>query len=146
SGCITETFFTFVAYSLIKKSKTMKKILLSFLMMGAVSLTSVAQNPIANNDFENWNSFQVMIDTGVNISLEAPVSWSGSDSLLAGYALIASIFGIDIEPVQQIFQSADANSGTSAAAVVSAFIGDSIGVIGGVLSIGRPMLDLLDPD
>lgn len=121
-----------------------KKLLLTAMLATGLSGLAQAQS-FTNAGFETWHNYSV--NTGIfppnPIALVAPTGgWSGTDSLVAGVAPFAAIGGINITPQQQLFQSNVAHSGTSSAEVKSAFIGDDIGNVPGILVNAKINIDL----
>jgi|GEM_PF-597350 len=117
-----------------------------FLLFSAVLLASalgVKAQSVANSGFESWHDFTVQTGIISSIDLEAPGSWSGSDSLIAGISPFAAIAGIQITPVKQLSKSTDAHSGTYAASLKTAFLGDSVGNVPCVLINARVSVDIM---
>jgi hypothetical protein len=119
----------------------MKKILLFAAALTTVVASTQAQT-IVNGGFETWQG-----PSGL-LQLENPGSWYGSDKTLGDYALILAGFGVTVE--KQLFKSTDSHSGTYAAEIKTAFLGDTVGNVPGLLLNARINFDLLgvisDPD
>ena len=119
----------------------MKKILL-FAAALTASVASTQAQTIANGGFETWQG-----PSGL-LQLENPNSWYGSDKTLGDYALILAGFGVTVE--KQLFKSTDSHSGTYAAEIKTAFLGDTVGNVPGLLLNAKINFDLLgvisDPD
>jgi hypothetical protein len=119
----------------------MKKTLL-FTAVLAGTLTSTQAQTFSNAGFETWNNFTVATGFITSVALEAPTTWSGTDSLIAGLTIPASFIGIEIEPVTQIIKSTDAHSGTYAAEIRTANLGDSLGNVPGALITASVGIDM----
>lgn len=119
----------------------MKKILLSATVLLAVFTAARAQT-IDNGGFENWQG------PSGSLQLENPDSWYGSDKTLDDLGVLLTIVGVT--PEKQLFKSTDAHSGTFAAELKTAFLGDTVGNVPGLLLNARINFDLLaviqDPD
>lgn len=104
------------------------KILSALALATAFSFSSASaqSNTPPNAGFETWTNYSVGMLNPIQLTI--PNNWHGSDSMVAGFAGLASFAGIQIDPVQQIFETTDAHSGNSAAQIFSKSIGDSIGV------------------
>jgi hypothetical protein len=118
-----------------------KSLLLTAVLAG--TLTSAQAQTFSNAGFETWNNFTVMTGFPGSVALEAPTTWSGTDSLIAGLTLPASLLGIDIDPVTQIIKSNDAHSGTFAAEIKTANLGDSLGNVPAALINAKINFDIL---
>ncbi|MFA6060529.1 MAG: T9SS type A sorting domain-containing protein [Taibaiella sp.] len=119
-----------------------KTLLLTAALVG--TLTSTQAQTFSNSGFETWNNFTVTTGFPVgSVALEAPTTWSGTDSLIAGLTLPASLLGIDIDPVTQIIKSTDAHSGTFAAEIKTANLGDSLGNVPAALINAKINFDIL---
>lgn len=109
----------------------------SFMTSGA----AFAQN-VNNGGMENWTPYSVQTGLSTNIDLNIPNGWHGSDSVIAGYAIYASLMNITLTPSQQIFKTSDAHSGQFAAQLFSKSVGDSVGVQPAALSNAAFNIDL----
>lgn len=112
--------------------KIMKKKVLLFAVV-AFMLNSNAQAQganISNSDMESWHS----VSSFPNLHLTAPDDWFGTDSLVSGLAPMAAFAGLTIHPKKQLFKSNDSHSGSFSAEIKSKDIGDSIGIMPGILS------------
>ena len=118
-----------------------KKILLSVMVLVHVFTSSQART-IANDGFENWQG-----PTG-SLQLESPNSWYGSDKTLSDLEFILGTVGVT--PEKQLFKTTDAHSGTFAAEIKTAFLGDTVGNVPALLLNAQINFDLLgviaDPD
>jgi hypothetical protein len=120
----------------------MKKTLLLTAVLAGTLATTQAQT-FSNAGFETWNNFNVTTGFPVgSVALEAPTTWAGTDSLIAGLTLPALFLGVEIDPVTQLIKSTDAHSGTYAAEVKTANLGDSLGNVPGALINAKISLDL----
>jgi hypothetical protein len=125
-----------------------KTLLLTAVLAG--TLASTQAQTFSNAGFETWNNFTVATGFTSSVALEAPTTWSGTDSLIAGLTIPASFIGVDIDPVTQLIKSTDAHSGTYAAEIRTANLGDSLGNVPGALinaSVGIDMAAVVgNPD
>lgn len=119
----------------------MKKTLLLTAAL-ATTLVSAQAQTFSNSGFETWNNFNVSTGLTTSIALQAPGAWSGTDSLVAGLTLFAGVAGIPISPVSQVIKSTDAHSGSFAAELKTANLGDSLGVVPGALVNAKIKFDI----
>lgn len=112
----------------------MKSILFTSIAGGALLFSGLAfgQNNVSNNSsFETWHNYTVITPTP--LSLSAPNSWHGTDSLVGGYAIIASAASIHLNPQKQVYKSTESHSGQAAVQLFSKNLGD-VGVQPGSIS------------
>lgn len=125
-----------------------KTLLLTAVLAG--TLASTQAQTFSNAGFETWNNFTVATGFTSSVALEAPTTWSGTDSLIAGLTIPALFLGVEIDPVTQLIKSTDAHSGTYAAEIRTANLGDSLGNVPGAMVNAGISLDLgaigSDPD
>ncbi len=112
----------------------MKKTLLCSALLASFGFAAQAQT-ITNAGLETWRDYKVAKDliNPDSVALQAPEAWVGIDSLITGLTGMAKYVGIIIKPVQQVFKSEKAHTGTYAAQLKSADLGDTLGVLPGVL-------------
>lgn len=120
----------------------MKKTLLFIGVLAACLNARTQAQTIANASFETWHNYTVGVLPPV-MNLTAPTSWSGSDSLISFIAPLAgTLGGITINAQQQLFQSSLAHTGSFSAEVISKNLGDSLGVVPGMLVNAKVDMDL----
>jgi hypothetical protein len=112
----------------------MKKILLCAAMLATTVAASQAQT-IANAGFETWQG-----PSGL-LQLENPNSWYGSDKTLSDLGLLLAAVGVT--PEKQIFKTEDAHSGSYAAELKTAFLGDTVGNVPALLINAKINFDLM---
>lgn len=118
----------------------MKKTLLLGTVLSAMCISAGAQ-VFTNAGMETWHNYTA---TGSSLQLEAPDTWSGTDSLIAAMAPLAGILGIQITPVKHLYKSTGIkHSGETAAEVRSGFIGAAGGNMPGVLVNAQLSVDLV---
>ena len=117
-----------------------KTLLLTAVLAG--TLASTQAQTFSNAGFETWNNFTVATGFTSSVALEAPTTWSGTDSLIAGLTIPALFLGIEIDPVTQLIKSTDAHSGTYAAEIKTANLGDSLGNVPGALINASVSIDM----
>lgn len=117
----------------------MKKSLLLLSASGLLcGLNAQAQTNFPEHSMENWRNITT---SNPSLTFTAPNNWFGSDSLINAVAPMAAMGGMNVTPAQMIFQSSDAHSGSSAAEIKSANLGD-VGVLGGALTNANIGLDI----
>lgn len=121
-----------------------KTLLLSAMLVTVITATTKAQT-FTNASFETWRNYSV--DTVLfgpgSIPLTTPDGgWSGGDSLIAGVTAAAAFGNINIDPKQQLFKSSLAHTGEFSAEMRSAFIGEDIGNVPGILVNAKINVDL----
>jgi len=115
----------------------MKKKVLITSMLGVLSCSLSFAQEFSNSGMETWESQTYSAMGGSDLTITYPTGWSGSDRIMGENLDVLSglaIFGIDIQLSAQIAQSEDAHSGSSAAAITSVSLGDSFGVVPGMLT------------
>jgi hypothetical protein len=118
-----------------------KTLLLTAVLAG--TLASAQAQTFSNSGFETWHNFTVTTGFPVgSVTLEAPTTWAGTDSLIAGLTLPALFLGIEIDPVTQLIKTGDAHGGSFAAEIRTENLGDSLGNVPGALINAKISLDL----
>ncbi len=112
----------------------MKKILFFAAAMATTITVSQAQT-MTNAGFETWQG-----PTGA-LQLESPNSWYGSDKTLSDLAFLLATVGVT--PEKQLFKTTDSHSGTYAAELKTAFLGDTVGNVPGLLINAKLSFDLM---
>lgn len=111
----------------------MKKILCAAALLAAIFSTSRAQT-IVNGGFETWQG------PSGSLQLENPGSWYGSDKTLSDLGVL--LMAVGVTPEKQLFKTEDAHSGTYAAELKTAFLGDTVGNVPGLLLNAKLNIDL----
>ncbi len=119
-----------------------KNLLITSLLSIFTCSMNFAQTPEFNNPgMETWESETY---PGIpSLTVTNPTGWFGSDRIMGENLPIMFVIGAEASP--QIAQSDDAHSGNSAAAITSVNLGDSFGVIPGILTNAKYSLSL-DPN
>lgn len=117
----------------------MKKLLLLLTCLFVFfASSSFAQTlPMSNGSFENWHAYQVSDGHSGTLSLHAPDGWYGSDSLVSTLVTLIAAFGdTTVHPQKQIYEAGNpyAHEGQKSALLVSAQLGDSLGMQPGILA------------
>jgi len=119
----------------------MKKKVLITSMLGIMSCSLSFAQDFTNSGMETWESETY---PGIPpLTLNNPTGWFGTDRIMGENLIIILAMGMEASP--QITQSEDAHSGSSAAAITTISLSDTMAPLPGLLSNARYSLNL-NPD
>ncbi len=107
------------------------------ILCGAICISffsNIQAQSFTNAGFETWEG------PSGTYQIEYPTGWQGSDKMTTDNAFALGLAGIT--PVKQVYKSSDVHEGSTSVELRSKFLGDTVGVLPGVLFNAKADINL----